>query len=129
MIQSSMDERKQKILDGLDAAKKGHEKLKQAEEESKLCLKEVKKQSDSIIANANKQAIKIIDDARTGALNERDEIIKSGYRQLSQNINKVKLELQKQVAELIICGAERILIENISSKNHASIIDKFVKKL
>ena len=31
MIKSSMDKRKQVILDGLEASKKGHEKLKQAD--------------------------------------------------------------------------------------------------
>lgn len=129
MIQSSMDERKQKILDGLDAAKKGHEKLKNAEDKSKIFLKEAKEQCDNIILNANKQANKILEDARIGALNERDEIISSGHKQIEQEINKVKMELQKKLAELIIEGAEKVLIKSISSKDHASILDKFVKKL
>jgi len=129
MIQTSMDERKQKILDGLDAAKKGHEKLKQAEDESKIFFKDAKDQCENIIANANKQASKIIDDAREGAIGERDEIINSGHRQVEQELNKVKLELQKKMAELIISGAEKILIKSISSKDHVSILDKFMKKL
>lgn len=129
MIQSSMDERKQKILDGLDAAKKGHEKLKQAEDKSKQFLKDAKGQCDSIIANATKQASKIVDDARIGAVSERDEIINSGHRQIEQELNKVKLELQKKMAKLIISGAEKVLIKSINSKDHASILDKFVKKL
>jgi len=129
MIQSSMDERKQKILDGLDAAKKGHEKLKQAEDKSKIFLKDAREQCDSIIANANKQSSRMMDDARIGAITERDEIINSGYRQVEQEFNKVKLELQKKMAELIISGAEKVLIKSINSKDHASILDKFVKKL
>jgi len=129
MIQSSMDERKQKILDGLDAAKKGHEKLKNAEDKSKMFLLEAKEQCDNIISNANKQANKILEDARTGALSERDEIISSGHKQIEQEINKVKMELQKKMAELIIEGAEKVLTKSINSKDHASILDKFVKKL
>lgn len=129
MIQSSMNERKQKILNGLDAAQKGHEKLKNAENTSKKYLKETREQCDNIIANANKQANKIVNDARSGALNERDEIIKSGHRQIEQEINKVKLELQIKMAELIISGAEKVLIKSINSKDHASILDKFIKKL
>ncbi len=129
MIQSSMDSRKQKILDGLDAAKKGHEQLAHAEDKSKLCLKDAKEQCDNIMANANKQASKILDDARVGALSERDEIINSGHKQVEQEINKVKLELQKKMAELIIVGAEKVLIKSINSKDHAGMLDKFVKKL
>lgn len=129
MIQSSMDERKQKILDGLDAAKKGHEQLKQAEDKSKMFLKDAKEQCDSIIVNASKQSSKIIDDARVGAISERDDIIMSGHRQVEQELNKVKLELQRKMAELIISGAEKVLIKSINSKDHASILDKFVKKL
>ena len=129
MIQTSMDERKQKILDGLDAAKKGHEKLKEAQDKSLVFLKDAKEQCDNIIANANKQATKIVDDARVGALAERDEIINSGHKQIEQELNKVKLELQTKLAELIINGAEKVLIKSINSKDHASILDKFMKKL
>jgi F-type H+-transporting ATPase subunit b len=129
MIQSSMDERKRKITDGLDAAKKGHEILKQAEEKSKIYIKEAKDQYADILANANKQANKILDNARIGANNERDEIINAGYKQIEQEVNKVKLDLQKQMAELIINGAEKVLLKSISIKDHTALLEKFVKKL
>ena len=129
MIQSSMDERKQKILDGLDAAKKGHEKLKEAESRYEVLLKKAKEQSDSIIINANKQASKILEDAKIGALSERDEIIDSGHRQIEQEVNKIKMELQKNLAELIIIGAEKVLLKSINPKEHTNILDKFIKKL
>lgn len=129
MIQSSMDERKQKILDGLDAAKQGHEKLKHAEEKSLIFLKEAKDRSDNIIANANKQATKILEETRNSAISERDEIINSGYKQVEQELNKVKLELQQKIAELIISGAEKVLMKSINSKDHSMILDKFIKKL
>ncbi|HIH2762459.1 MAG TPA: F0F1 ATP synthase subunit B [Candidatus Azoamicus sp. MARI] len=129
MIQSSMDERKKKILDGLDAAKQGHEKLKQAEEKSKIYIQEAKEQYNSILTNANKQASKILDDAKLGAVKERDEIINSGHKQIEQEINKIKMDLQKQMAELIISGAEKVLLKSISAKDHSTILDKFIKKL
>lgn len=129
MIQSAMDERKKKILDGLDAAKQGHEKLRQAEEKSKTYIQEAKEQYNVILANANKQANKILEDARVGAISERDEIINSGHKQIEQEVNKIKMELQKQVAELIISGAEKILLKSINSKEHSNILDKFIKKL
>jgi len=129
MIKSSMDKRKQVILDGLEASKKGHEKLKQAEEEAERCLKNSKHECDNIIANANKQAIKILEDSRTSAVNERNEIILSGHKQIEQEINKVKMQLQKDMAKLIIQGAEKILAKNINQKDHSVILDNFIKKL
>lgn len=129
MIKSSMDKRKQVILDGLEASKKGHEKLKQAEDESEKCLKAAKQDCDNIISNANKQASKILDDSRINALNERNEIIVSGHKHIEQEINKVKMELQKDMAKLIIQGAEKILMKSINAKDHVSILDKFIKKL
>lgn len=129
MIQASMDERKQKILDGLDAARQGHEKLKQAEDNSKTFLKEAKERCDSMIANANKQASKIIEDARVGAITEREEIINSGHKQVEQELNKARLELQQRMTELIISGAEKVLMKNINSKEQTVILEKFIKKL
>ncbi|HFL8824126.1 MAG TPA: F0F1 ATP synthase subunit B [Candidatus Azoamicus sp. OHIO1] len=129
IIKSAIDNREKKILEGLEAGKKGHEKLRQAEDESRVYLKNAKTQCDEIISKANVQANKIIDGARVNAEDERKEIISSGYKQIEQEVNKVKLELQKKVAELIISGAEKVLIKSINSKDHAGILDKFVKKL
>ena len=129
IIQSDMDERKKKILDGLDAAKKGHEILEDSEKKSKLCLSEAKEKCDFIIASANKQAVKILEDAKNNALVERDEIINSGHKQIEQEVNQVKLELQCKMAELIIYGAEKVLIKSINPKEHANILEKFMKKL
>lgn len=129
MIQNIMEERKKKILDGLDAAKKGHEKLKKAEEKSQLHISEAKEKYNTIITTAKKQADKILEDARSGALSERDEIIISGHKQIEQELNKVKIELQKQMAELIIIGAEKILDKSITAKDHIDILNKFIKKL
>jgi len=129
MIQGSMNDRKKKIVDGLDAAKKGHEQLKQAEKKSSVFLIDAKAKSSVIIANANKQADKILDNARVGALDERDEIINSGHKQIEQEINKVKLELQQKMAELIVSGAEKVLVKSINSNDHVNILNKFIKKL
>jgi F-type H+-transporting ATPase subunit b len=129
MIKSSMDKRKQAILDGLDAAKKGHEKLKQAEEKAEIALKEAREQCENIINNATKQSSKILEDARLNAISERNDIVMSGNKQIQQEINKVKLELQKEMAKLIIQGAEKILLKSINSKDHVNILDKFIKKL
>lgn len=129
MIKSSMDKRRQVILDGLEASKKGHEKLRQAEEEVDKIMKAAKQECDNIILNANKQAGKILDESRTSALNEKNDIIVSGHKQIEQEINKVKMELQKEMSKLIIQCAEKVLMKSINVKDHTSLIDKFVKKL
>jgi F-type H+-transporting ATPase subunit b len=129
MIKSSMDKRKQVILDGLEASKKGHEKLRQAEEEAEKCLKSAKQECDFMISNANKQASKILDDSRANALNEKNDIISSGHKQIEQEINKIKMDLQKDMAKLIIQGAEKILMKSINAEDHVNILEKFIKKL
>ncbi len=129
MIQNIMEERKKKILDGLDAAKKGHEKLQEAKEKSQIYIDDAKEKYNNIVSNATKHADKILDNARTGALGERDEIIISGRKQIEQELNKVKIDLQKQMAELIIIGAEKVLDKSINAKDHINILNKFIKKL
>lgn len=129
MVKSSMDKRKQVILDGLESSKKGHEKLKQAEEESEKLLKAAKLEYDNIIANANKNANKILDDSRLVALSEKNDIINLGRRQIDQEVNRVKMELQVDMAKLIIQCTEKILVKSISLNEHAEILDTFIKKL
>ncbi len=129
IIQQTMEERKKKILEGLDAGKRGHELLKQAEEKSEKYLTEAKEKYNNVIGNANKQANKILEDAKNNALIERDEIIISGRRQIEQEVNKVKIELQKQMAELVITSAEKVLGKSINEADHSVILNKFIKKL
>ncbi len=129
IIQNVMEERKKKIIEGLDAAKKGHEKLKEAEEQSNIKLQEAKEKYNTMITNAQKYADKIVDDARSEALGERDEIILSGRKQIEQELNKVKIELQKETAELVIIVAEKIIEKNIDLKDQEHILNKFIKKM
>lgn len=129
LLKSVIDDREKKISDGLEAAKKGHEKLKQAEDESKVFLRNAKIQCDDIIAKAHEEASRVVENARSYAESERKEIIDSGHKQIEQEINKVKLDLQKKMSELIISGAEKVLIKSINSEDHRDILDKFVKKL
>jgi len=129
MMQNIMQERVKKIAEGLDASKKGHEKLKQAEEKSQAYITEAKEKYNNIMSNASKQSDKILEDARLGAISERNEIILAGRKQIEQELNKVKIDLQKDMAELIIAGAEKVLGKSINAKDHNNIINKFIKKL
>ena len=129
MMQNIMQERVKKIAEGLDASKKGHEKLKQAEEKSQAYITEAKEKYNNIMSNASKQSDKILEDARLGAISERNEIILAGRKQIEQELNKVKIDLQKDMAELIIAGAEKVLGKSINAKDHNNIINKIIKKL
>jgi len=82
MMQNIMQERVKKIAEGLDASKKGHEKLKQAEEKSQAYITEAKEKYNNIMSNASKQSDKILEDARLGAISERNEIILAGRKQI-----------------------------------------------
>jgi len=129
MLDQALVERRQKIADGLAAAEKGHQTLKEAVENAEARVRQSRIQSESIIANASKQALQIVEDAKTEAAHERNEIISSGHKNVEQALQQAKSNLQLQVASLAMLGAEKILTRTINARDHKDLLDSLSKEL
>ena len=129
MLQSTLDERKQKISDGLAAAEKGHLTLQKAEEEVQRSLEESKVRCAQIIEDANKQATQIIEEAKAQAQREHNDIIAAGEANVAQAMNQARAELQSQVANMVVMGAEKILARSVNADDHKDMLDSLAKGL
>lgn len=129
MLENIMEERKKKITDGLMAAEKGHASLKSAKEQAKLDIKQGRERYNNIVLEAKKQAQQIIEEAKITAKREKDGIIASGELQIQQALNLAKTNLQKQLANLVIKGASKILSRSIQDTDHKNLLDKLSKEM
>lgn len=129
MLETTLEERKKKIADGLAAAEKGHKTLENAEDFAKKQVNQTKEKTHQMIEQAGKQAAQIIEDAKQAALKERDTILASGHAQIEQAVHQAKSELQQQVAQLVVQGTEKILDRSINVEDHQSVLQQISKKL
>ncbi|MFH4354317.1 MAG: F0F1 ATP synthase subunit B [Neisseriaceae bacterium] len=128
-LAQALDERANKIAEGLAAAERGKSDFEQAEQKVAESLAQGRRQVTDMIASADKRAGLITEQARHQAQLEADKILAQARLEVEQAINKAKEDLRVQVAELAIKGAERILRREINPSNHAELLKSLQREL
>jgi len=124
-----LEERKQKIADGLEAGARGEKDLELAQAKVVEQLKEVKIQAATIIDQANKRAAQIVDEAKDQAKEEGKRIIAGANAEIEQQVNRAKETLRAQVSSIAIAGAEKILEGAIDSAANEEMLAKLAAEL
>lgn len=128
-LAKALEERQEKIADGLASAERGHKELELAQHRVKDELKQAKSQSVDIIDKANKRAAQIMEEAKEAAKREAQIQAKIAQEQLAQQVNHAKEELRKQVAKLALTGAERILQREVDAKANSTLLDNLIEEI
>ena len=129
VIRSAMEEREQKIADGLQAADRASKDLELAQEKAGHQLREAKEQAASIIEQANKRSAQIIDEAKEQARVEGERLKEAAQAEIEQEMNRAKEQLRAQVGALAIAGAEKILQQSIDPSAHQALVSDLAEQL
>ena len=124
-----LEQRTQKIADGLEAGARGEKNLELAQAKVIEQLKEVKAQAATIIDQANKRASQIVDEAKDQAREEGQRIITGAKAEIEQEINRAKESLRGQVSAIAIAGAEKILESSIDQAANEEMLSKLAAEL
>jgi len=128
-LNGAIEERQNKIADGLAAGERAEKDLELAQEKATEQLKEAKAQAADIIDQAKKRATQIVDEETQKGHDEREKIISQGHAEVIAERNRAKEDLRQQVSVLAIAGAEKILERQIDAAAHSDILDKLVAEL
>lgn len=128
-LAKAMEERQEKIADGLSAAERGRKELELAQHRVKDELKHAKVQAADIVEKASKRASKMIEEAKEEAKLEAQKQAKFAHEQLQQEVNRAKDSLRKRVAELAVAGAELILKNEINTEANSKLLDNLIKEI
>ncbi len=126
---SAMQEREKKIADGLDAANRAERDLELAKEKAASQLRESKEKAAEIIEQANKRANQIVDEAKETARAEGERLVAAAQAEVEQEVNRAKEALRKQVSELAVEGAAKILGKSVDASAHADLLNKLTEEL
>tara|TARA_B100000579_G_scaffold413581_1_gene406357 strand:+ start:697 stop:1167 length:471 start_codon:yes stop_codon:yes gene_type:complete len=124
-----LEERRQEIAEGLEAASQSQRKLEEANTESSKILDEAKAEASNLINQAGSRGDQILDEAKNQAVEEQKKIKASAEADIEQNINKAKEGLKQEVSALVIAGAEQILNKEVDEKANKEIVEKLIKEL
>jgi len=128
-LTKAMDERRQKIADGLAAAEKGKADLAQAQARVGLIEASAKTETHARISEAEKQAAALIEQARRDAEGERARIVEQARQEAEQAVQRAREALRDEVAVLAVKGAEQILKREVDARVHAELLEQLKAQL
>jgi len=128
-LTKAIEERRQKIADGLAAAEKGKADLAQAQARVSLIEAAAKTENQGRLADAEKQAARLIEQARQEGEAERARIVAQARQEAEQEAQRVRESLRNDVAVLAVRGAEQILRREVDARAHAELLDQLKAQL
>ena len=124
-----LDDRQRTIEDSLLSAEKARKELEGINQESESILSKAKTEAQGIVTDAKSAAEKLKQDIVAKAKQEADEQLEKAKNQIGVEKDKALMEIRKEVVDLSINVAEKIIKKNISKDDNATIIDESIKKL
>ena len=128
-VMNALNERKQKIADGLAAAEKGKHDEELAKERAVEELKKAKAQAQEIINGAEKRASQIVEEAKDTARAEGDRLLAAANAEIEQEVNRARENLRGEVVTLAVAGAGRVLKREIDEKANEDLLKDLVAQL
>ena len=128
-IAKALDERAQKIADGLAAADKAKSELSVANKRVEEELSKSRSESAGRLADAERRGQTIVEEAKSKATEEGNKIIAAAKVEAEQQTVKARETLREQVAALAVKGAEQILRKEVNAGVHADLLGRLKTEL
>ncbi len=128
-IMKGLKEREDSIDEALNAANTAREEMKELKFSNEQLLKEAKEERDVILREARQVKESIITEAKEKAGAEANRIVEGAKESIQNEKMAALTEMKNELATLSIEIAEKILKEELESKDkHKALIDRLVKE-
>ena len=128
-IIGAIEERQQKIAEGLAAADRSQKDLAQAQDKANEALKDARAKANEIIEQAHQRASQIVDAAKNDALAEAGRQKALAEAEIAASANRAREDLRKQVSALAVTGAEKLLRREIDANAHKALLDELAAEI
>lgn len=128
-IIAAIEERQQKIAEGLAAADNSQKALAQAQDQVNEELKAARTKANEIIEQAHQRANQIVDAAKAEAIAEGARQKALAESEIAAASNRAREDLRKQVSALAVTGAEKLLKREIDANAHKALLDELAAEI
>ncbi|MCO5116511.1 MAG: F0F1 ATP synthase subunit B [Burkholderiaceae bacterium] len=128
-IANALDERAQKVAEGLAAADKAKSELADANQRVEQQLAQARAENAQRQADAERRAQAIIEEAKARANDEGAKIIAAARAEAQQQAVQAREALRDEVAKLAVRGAEQILRKEVNPAVHADLLSRLKTEL
>ena len=128
-ILGAIEERQQKIAEGLAAADRSQKDLAQAQDKANEALREARAKANEVIEQAHQRANQIVEAAKNDAVAEAGRQKALAEAEIAAATNRAREDLRKQVSVLAVSGAEKLLRREIDAGAHKALLDELAAQL
>jgi F-type H+-transporting ATPase subunit b len=128
-LMKALDERAQKIADGLAASDRGKAEMAAAEKRIQAEMTSAREEVQRRINDAEKQAQSVADQVKLNAQAEAARIIEQARAEAEQQVLQAREALRAEVATLAVKGAEQILKREVNPAAHADLLKQLAVEL
>jgi F-type H+-transporting ATPase subunit b len=123
-ILKMLDERKQKIVEGLNAAEIARAEAASAQANIQVQLDAARKDGQEIVANAQNIATRIQTDAREQAAKDREAALERARTEIQLERDQAIAVLRSEFAGITVSAAEKVINQSLDRQAHQRIIDE-----
>ena len=129
LITDAIEARQIEIADGLAAAEKAQSSLSKAHVEVDKIVNEARDQARGIMDQAQSRAREILEAARREGETEKERQLEGARAEIGLETNRARDELRKEVAAIVVVGAEKVLAREIDASTHKELWDGLASEL
>lgn len=126
---NAIEERRQRISEGLAAAERGKRELEEADEQVAELVREAREEAKGILDQANRRSVELVDEAKVKAREEGERLVAAARAEIERETAQARETLRAEVAGIAVAGASRILGEEIDASAHAALLDDLAGQL
>jgi len=118
------DARSNKIKESMEQTESIKQQAANAEEEAKKQIEAASKEGQEMVARAVKAGDEIRQKAQEEAKPEAESLISKARTEIQRERDEAIDELRKEVAELTVSAAEKVIEQKLDKEAHRQLIDK-----
>ena len=124
-----LDERKQKIEEGLSNAEKIQKELEDTEVKRQQIMDEAIEEGKRVISEATQQGAVLMQESQAKAREEMEAMMNQGMQMIAGEKEKMKSEIKGEVAAMITMSMEKVLGKALDSKMQQKLVEDAVKTI
>ena len=124
-----LEQRRERIRQGLEDARQAEEKLANAEADAQKLLDEKRAEAQQIVSDATRRADEAAASIEAEAREEAQRIVQAAQADAEAERNRLLSDMRSQIAELSLAAAQRIVGDGLDGQKQKALVDDFFSQL
>jgi F-type H+-transporting ATPase subunit b len=119
-----LDERRERIREGLNAAERGQQRAEEANREAQAQIEAARRDGQAIVAQAQQVANRIQEEARQAAQQQQEAMLERARSEIQLERDNAIAQLRGEFADLTISAAEKVIGQSLDRSAHQRLIEQ-----